>query len=70
MKVYYEQTNGDHRSSKIYGYPKESETLDYFIRKDIRDICGEAFEEDAVIVSKEETVKGDLLVRFKTFIII
>lgn len=67
MKVYYEQINGDHRSSKIYGYSKESETLDYCIRQDIRNICGEMFDEDAVIVSREDTVKGDLLIRFKTF---
>lgn len=67
MKVYYEQINGDHRSSKIYGVPRESNTLDYYIRRDIRDICGEVFEEDAVIEEMKDTVKGDLLVKFRTF---
>lgn len=67
MKVYFEQINGEHRSSKIFDYPRESNTLDYLIRQEVRNICGEGFGEDAVIEEMRDTVKGDLLVQFRTF---
>ena len=67
MKVYFMQNNGFFKGSVIYDLPRESDTLNYLIRQAVRRSCEEIGATDAVITSIQDTVYGDILVKFETF---
>lgn len=69
MKVYFEQVENDrvtYEGYEYYDYPRESDTLMYVIREKVKAICENHLETDAIILNIYDTVKGNVLVQYRS----
>ena len=65
MKIYFKDIDNVYSGKIGLDHPSDPEVIDLLINKELGNICDFSSDVDAIIISKQQTIKGNLLVTFK-----